>query len=135
MLFPPIKVSQLDLQRLESLLNAMPALPAELELLQLELERADIVAPEHMPDQVVTMNSRVVFQLGNNHKRFEKVLCYPKDEASSPDHLSVFAPMGSALLGLTVGQSMPWPLPNGRQTDVCLLALLYQPEAAGDWHR
>ncbi len=135
MTVPPIRVSELDLQRLESLLAAMAHLPAELELLQAELERAEILPAQQMPAQVVTMNSRVRFRLASSQKEFDKVLCYPKDESLSPDHLSVFAPMGSALLGLAAGQSIVWPLPNGQQTEVCILEVLYQPEAAGDWHR
>ncbi|MEG2830507.1 MAG: GreA/GreB family elongation factor, partial [Edwardsiella sp. (in: enterobacteria)] len=41
-------------------------------------------------------------------------------------------PIGAALLGLRVGDAIRWTLPNGNQTHIEVLALLYQPEAAGE---
>ena len=43
--------------------------------------------------------------------------------------VSVLAPVGSALLGLSVGQSIEWPLPGGRKMMLRVLEVLYQPEA------
>ncbi|WP_326938658.1 GreA/GreB family elongation factor [Archangium violaceum] len=46
----------------------------------------------------------------------------------------MLAPIGSALIGLSVGQSIAWPLPGGRTKTFRVISVLYQPEAAGDLH-
>ena len=43
------------------------------------------------------------------------------------------APVGAALLGLRVGDAIRWPLPDGSETHIEVLELLYQPEAAGEY--
>ena len=62
-------------------------------------------------------------------------LCYPKDMTGSPDQLSVLAPVGAALLGLSAGQVIDWPLPDGGHTRLTVLDVVWQPEAAGELHR
>jgi hypothetical protein len=44
----------------------------------------------------------------------------------------VIAPVGSALLGLSVEQSIEWCFPDGRPRTLLVVELLYQPEAAGN---
>jgi len=46
--------------------------------------------------------------------------------------VSVLAPVGTALLGMSVGQHIDWPTPSGKMIKLTLLAIEYQPEAAGD---
>ena len=41
----------------------------------------------------------------------------------------------AALLGLKVGSTIHWELPGGASTHLEVLELLYQPEAAGEFHR
>ena len=96
---PPITLSSLDVDRIEALLAAIPAsaYPGKAEL-QAELDRADIVAPEEMPPTVVTMNSTVQFSIIETGKEFVLSLVYPRDMDGSADKLSIFAPVGSALL-------------------------------------
>ncbi|MDX3773253.1 nucleoside diphosphate kinase regulator [Chromatiaceae bacterium AAb-1] len=130
---PAITVSTLDMDRIEALIDKMPKLSPEVEQLVEELDRAAIVEPENMPDNVVTMNSTVRFAMAGNNKVFEKVLCYPKDAAASEQHLSVFTPVGSALLGLSVGQKISWPMANNTEVEVEIVDVVYQPERAGDY--
>ena len=61
---PQIILSSLDVDRIEALLAAMPTsvFPGKAEL-QAELDRADVVAPEEIPANVVTMNSTVQFAI------------------------------------------------------------------------
>ncbi|WP_312837404.1 GreA/GreB family elongation factor, partial [Atlantibacter hermannii] len=60
---------------------------------------------------------------------------YPAQMRDSAEELSVMAPVGAALLGLRVGSTIHWTLPNGNETHLEVLELLYQPEAAGDYRR
>lgn len=130
----PIVVSSLDMDRIEALLEKMPRLTPELAQLEEELDRATIVEPTAMPGDVVSMNSTVRFKFAGDDKVFEKTLVYPH-ELKSDEHISIFAPVGSALLGLAVGQSLEWPLPNGHTRTVEILEVVYQPERAGEYQR
>ena len=132
---PPITMSSLDEARLERLLesDAYRQLPGVDALLS-EMERANVVRPVDMPPDVVTMNSTIRFVDDSNGAEFEYTLVYPAD-AGKPDTISVLAPVGSALLGLSVGQSIAWRVPGGREHDLRVLAVVRQPEAMGEYHR
>ena len=133
---PPIVVSSLDMERLEHLLDSLPAAQAGTRAALLEeLARAELVEPEQMPADVVTMNSRVRFVLDDNPDEFDMALAYPKDVDGAPDKLSVLTPVGNALLGLKVGDSIAWTRPDGGRFEVTVCAIVYQPERAGELHR
>lgn len=133
---PQLIINELDLERLESLLSQpqYEQLPTA-EALSRELERAELVAPQDMPANVVTMNSRVRFRDLNDDSVHERTLVYPQRLDSAEDALSVMAPIGSALLGLSEGQEIDWQLPGGQRTRLRIEKVLYQPEAAGEYHR
>ena len=123
-------LSSLDLDRIEALLAAIPAsvFPNKARL-QSELDRADVLAPEQMPATVVTMNSTVKFSIEETGKEFCLTLVYPRDMDGSTDRISIFAPVGSALLGLSVGDSLAWPGPGGKTMTVHVTEIIYQPSA------
>ena len=77
------------------------------------------------------MNSRVRFQDTDTHDELEVTLVYPKSADVDQGKISVLAPVGSALLGLSVGQSIEWPVPAGKLRHLRVVAVTYQPEAAG----
>ncbi len=133
---PPIVVSSRDFNRLESLLDspALRRLPAAMSLMQ-ELSRAQVVAPEEMPDTVVTMNSRVEFQEELTGERHTLTLVYPHEANVDSGRISILAPVGSALLGLSTGQSIDWAAPDGRPLRLLVTAVHYQPEASSDFNR
>ncbi|MFO1211182.1 GreA/GreB family elongation factor [Paenacidovorax caeni] len=133
---PQIILSSLDLDRIEALLAAIPAsaFPGKADL-QAELDRADVLAPEEMPPTVVTMNSTVQFTIVETGKSFCLTLVYPRDMDGSADRVSIFAPVGSALLGMSVGDELAWPGPGGKAMTVRVKEVVYQPEAAGELHR
>jgi regulator of nucleoside diphosphate kinase len=61
-------------------------------------------------------------------------LVYPKDVSLKTASVSVLSPVGSALLGLKVGQAIEWPFLDGHRERYRVLAVAYQPEAAGHFH-
>ena len=133
---PAITVSSLDLERIEQLLEVSPHRDyAGAESLRTELSRATIVAPEEMPRDVVTMNSTAVVEDEATGEKRELTLVYPRDVDGSPGKVSVFAPVGSAMLGLRVGQSIDWQVPGGRRLRLRVMSISYQPEAGGELHR
>jgi regulator of nucleoside diphosphate kinase len=133
---PRIIMTSQDMDRLEALLESLSgdAFPGK-EALQAELERAEVVEPQNIPPAVVTMNSTVRFTIADTGKDFRLTLVYPKDIDGSADRISVLAPVGSALLGLSVGDELEWPRPGGGIMHVRVDEIVYQPERAGEFHR
>ncbi len=133
---PKIVISSLDAERIESLLDSLPdsAFPGRDDLAA-ELARADIVDPQDIPPTVVTMNSTVRFQIESSPKEFLMTLVYPKDVDASGNTISILAPVGSALLGLSIGDAIEWPKPGGGVLRVNIVEISYQPERAGEYHR
>jgi regulator of nucleoside diphosphate kinase len=133
---PHIVLTSQDLDRLETLLESLPAnsVPGSAEL-RAELERAEIVEPEQIPPTVVTMNSTVRFSIDSSGQDFRLTLVYPKDVDGSGDKISVLAPVGSALLGLSTGDEIEWPRPGGGTIKVRIEEIIYQPEREGKFYR
>ena len=133
---PPITISSLDAARLEKILDSLrnKQIPNK-EDFQAELDRANIVEPEEMPHDIVTMNSTVVFRMDSSGKEFALTLVYPDDIDDGAGKISVLAPVGSALLGLREGDEISWPKPGGGLLRVCILKVVYQPERSGDFRR
>lgn len=130
---PSIIVSTLDMDRISTLLEKASQWSAELEKLEDELDRATVMASNDMPSDVVTMNSTVCFKFVGSDNSMEKTLVYP-DQVRSSEDISIFAPVGSALLGLSVGQQLTWPMPGGQEKTIEIIDVVYQPERAGDFH-
>ena len=132
---PVITLSTLDLERIEALLEKMPGEFPGRALLEAELDRADVLEPSEMPATVVTMNSTVRFTFLESGKTNTLTLVYPKDMDGSADKVSVFAPVGIALLGLSVGDEFQMPSPTGQKVTVRVDGIDFQPENAGELHR
>lgn len=133
---PEIVISSIDAERLEELLDSLPndAFPGR-EDLEEELDRAKIVAPEDVPPTVVTMNSTIRFQIKPSNEEFCLTLVYPQDVDAGGGKISILAPVGSALLGLSQGDEIEWPKPDGGKIRVRIEEVIYQPERSGEYHR
>jgi len=127
---PHIYLTQNDMDRLLALVDAYPG--RRFEKLEAELLRANVVPREEIPADVVTMNSRVIFENEATGERREVTLVYPGGADIDAGKISVLVPIGTALLGLRVGQSIEWELPGGEKQRYRIVALPYQPEAAGE---
>ena len=133
---PSITISSLDADRLETLIDSLPdgAFPGR-DALEAELARAEIVEPKDVPPTVVTMNSTVHFEVESSSESFCLTLVYPKDVDDSGKTISILAPVGSTLLGLSQGDSIAWPKPGSGELRVRIKEVTYQPERAGEYHR
>ena len=129
-----IFVTHRDLERLTRLLESDPSRrdTGAREALEQELGRAVVVESAQVPADVVTMNSRVRFEDLDTGEQLEMTLVYPGNAEVDQSKISVLAPVGSALLGLSVGQSIRWPVPGGKNRNLRVVGVTYQPEAAGD---
>ncbi|MBF8222756.1 MULTISPECIES: nucleoside diphosphate kinase regulator [Halomonadaceae] len=133
---PAIIINRLDAERLQRLIDAASDkdLPVA-ESLEEELTRGEVIDPEDIPEDVVSMNSQVQFTDLNRNKQMIRTLVYPHALAATEDGLSVMAPIGAALLGLRIGDIIDWPLPDGSEIKLRIDAIFWQPEREGQFHR
>lgn len=131
---PPIMVTAKDSERLYRCIETFSdgRLAAQADSLEAELSRARVVSETELPEDVVTMSSRLVVEDVKTGGRRTITLVYPEQADSDAGCVSVLAPMGSAVLGLRVGDEIDWDLPGGRSARFRILEVSYQPEAAGD---
>jgi regulator of nucleoside diphosphate kinase len=133
---PAIIINEFDAERIDRLLERPEwATSPVAAALNDELDRAQMCSPQEMPHNVVSMNSQVRFRDLSTQEERVRTLVFPVNMTDSTTQLSVLAPVGAALLGLRVGDSIHWSLPNGTETHLEVLELLYQPEAAGEFNR
>jgi regulator of nucleoside diphosphate kinase len=129
-------MTKLDQERLTKLINDIPynsKQRLELQDLMRELERSTIVESTEIPGNVVTMNSMIdVVEIDSNTTRTLQ-LVYP--DASNIDNgkISIFSPVGTALIGYKVGDIIDWPVPSGIK-HLKIENISYKPEASGDYH-
>ena len=131
---PPLCLTERDMERLRDVAQrySSSSLAAAAEALELELDRAQVVADGEVPADVVTMRSRFSCKQLESGKTHEFVLVYPHEANAQEGKISVLAPVGLASLGLRAGSRIQWPLPDGRSTELELIEVLHQPEAAGE---
>lgn len=127
-----ILITEKDLLRLRNILSYETS--DEFENLEIELERAKIITDLEVPPDLVTMNSRVRFMNLQDKKEMIASIVYPHDANFADGKISVLASLGSALIGLRVGQEINWMFPDGKTRTLKMLEVLYQPEANGHWH-
>jgi regulator of nucleoside diphosphate kinase len=127
-----ILITEKDLLRIKNILSYQPT--QEFENLELELDRAQIITDMQVPKDLVTMNSKVKFLSLPEKKEMIMTLVYPSDAKFSEGKVSVLASLGSAILGLRVGQEINWMFPDGKTRTLKIMEVLYQPEANQHWH-
>ncbi len=132
-----IHITRFDMDRLTELIDGLRLSPkanqANLDLLEKELYRAVLLDPQQIPHDVITMNSKVIISDTESGEKTTYTLVFPSAANISENKLSIMAPLGMALLGYRTGDIIEWPVPSGvRKLKVD--EIIYQPEAAGDYH-
>ena len=131
---PTITINELDAERLDALL-AQPAFAGTVvaQALNEELDRAEILPPNAIPADVVTMNSEVKISFLNNNNTVKFKIVYPEEANIRENKISIFSPIATALLGYRTGMEVEWMVPAGL-TKIHIDEILYQPEAAGNYN-
>lgn len=129
---PPIIITAPDHAKLSDMIdlgNLSPREQAEAHALQGELERAKIVAPDAVPADVITMNSRAELLDLDTGERMEFTLVFPDEADLAEGKISVLAPVGTGMLGYRVGDSFERLAPYGVRR-LKVIDVTFQPEAA-----
>jgi regulator of nucleoside diphosphate kinase len=132
-----IFITDFDLERLENLIEDVNRRSSRdgkyLEELEQELIKAEVVTPAGIPPDVITMNSCVCLQDMDSGENMVYTLVFPGDADFDNGKISVLAPIGTALIGYRAGDRITWRVPGGIKK-LKVENILYQPEAAGDFH-
>jgi regulator of nucleoside diphosphate kinase len=130
-------ITRFDLERLEDLLSGVREFSyrdrGDIEELEAELQEGTLVDSKNVPPTVVTMNSRVELIDVDEKKPMIFTLTFPRDADIDTGKLSVISPVGTAILGHSEGDIIEWRVPAGDRR-FRIEKVLYQPEAAGDFH-
>ena len=130
---PNIMISEQDLHRLETTLEYQTVLTPTMKHLEDELARAEVVEPQNVPTDVVSMNAKVLITIAPATESTEITLVYPHDFKGEKGQVNIIAPIGAAILGLSEGQDIEWPQPDGHMMKVKIEKVLYQPEREGNY--
>ncbi|NLO97556.1 MAG: nucleoside diphosphate kinase regulator [Peptococcaceae bacterium] len=96
--------------------------------LEKEINRAVVIAPDQLPGDVISMNSKVLLAFGDEEEEY--TLVYPEDADISQNRISVLSPIGTAILGYSEGSVIEWKVPDGI-VKITVKKILFQPEASG----
>ena len=132
-----IHITKYDMDRLLDLIEGLRSTPKaaklNLDLLEKEINEGTVVEPENVPEDVITMNSKVNVMDIESGEKMTYMLVFPSEANISKNKLSILAPLGMALLGYRKGDIIEWTVPSGIRK-LKVEEIVYQPEAAGDYH-
>ncbi len=132
-----IYITDYDLKRLKELLDVAKEFAYrgrdDLKNLEVELNRANLFASRDIPGNVITMNSKAVLIDLDTGEEMSYTLVFPHDADVDQGKISILAPIGTAMLGYSVGDRFEWKVPASLRR-FKVKEILYQPEASGDYH-
>jgi len=132
-----IYITKADIKKLRNLIAGIKVSGsksiANLDALETEMNRAKVVDPKMIPEKVVTMNSKVRLRDMVSGEELTYTIVYPSEASMECNKISILAPIGTALLGYSVGDTVEWTVPSGVRR-LKIQEVLYQPEASGDYH-
>jgi regulator of nucleoside diphosphate kinase len=127
-----VSITAADHQELSAAIAAARKLAVragEMRPLQDKLAHATITRPGELPHDLITMNTRAEVVDLETNEHVELLLVYPAEANVAEGRVSVFHPLGAAMLGHRVGDEFEWPVPYGvRRFKVATVQ--FQPEAA-----
>jgi regulator of nucleoside diphosphate kinase len=116
---PPITLASCDYNRLlfTVMMGQRQDDPVFAFLLS-ELRRAEVCHPAILPEEVVSANCRVIYRVDDEPRTRAHLLVHPEDLTWPGAEVSVTTPLGAALIGLSVGDRMPYTEIDGSRHEV-----------------
>jgi regulator of nucleoside diphosphate kinase len=120
---PKIVIGDVDHERLTSLATgALDRMPEMADVLLSELERAKVVKARSVPADVIQMGSTIEYRSDDGQQR-EVTLVFPGEADIAEGKVSILTPIGTALIGLSQGQSIDWTARDGRRHRLTILSV------------
>jgi regulator of nucleoside diphosphate kinase len=129
-------LTDLDHVRLTNLMRRDPGerlSPSTTQEIEDTLDACAVVPARNVSPDVVTMHSQLLLLDRASGEQKKLTLCYPADAEPAAGFISVLSPLGWSLLGLRTGQVAHWSTPAGDRRAAEVQAILFQPEASGDY--
>lgn len=118
---PSIIVSDSDQRRLTTLATtALDRTPEVAEELLNEMERAEVVPAQSVPPTTVQMGSTVLYKADDGRER-RVSLVFPGQADIAEGKISILTPIGTALIGLSEGQSISWMTRDGHRRSMTVI--------------
>jgi regulator of nucleoside diphosphate kinase len=86
-----------------------------------KLDRAHVLPAEKLRPDIVSLDSQVEFRDEQTGKVQEIILVYPLDADITRRRVSVLTPVGAALLGLSVNQTISFHTRTGERRELTVL--------------
>lgn len=127
----PIQITERDMAKLRKTIDDTQrsgTQESELDSLVAELNRATVVPSRNIGRNVVTMNSTVSLIDAETSEKSKFTLVYPDEADVFQNKISVLSPIGSGMLGFSVGDEFEWQVPAGIRK-FTIAKVDHQPEA------
>jgi len=119
---PPLLIRGADYERLYDLADAvMHRAPDIAARLLAELDRATVSAAPSLPGDVVGMGTLIDYRDESTGRIHTIRLVYPNEADIETGRVSILTPIGTALIGLRVGQSIDWLTRSGEHRSLTVL--------------
>jgi regulator of nucleoside diphosphate kinase len=122
-------VSESDLAQLKACMHLPTVAPQQRAMVETLETTALLVAPEHIPPDVVTMNTTIECAVVDSANTYYWTLVYPDNADYLMGRLSVLSPAGISLLGARCGQTVVCRPPSGVEIRYVIKAIVLQPES------
>jgi len=127
-------ITKYDYERIQKSLHYVNSgeYRSSISKLKEKFKKAKLIDSQKIKSTVITMNSRFRLRnLGNGYKK-EYVLVFPNESDPKNNKISIFDEVGSEIFALEQGEVIH--LNNGDDAYYLIEDIIYQPEAAGDYH-
>ncbi|MBX3552065.1 MAG: nucleoside diphosphate kinase regulator [Pseudolabrys sp.] len=121
---PNITLTTDDSERLRRLADAASEkFPRTAEFLAREVDRATVVDDDGASSNLVTMGKQVVYRDDDTGKTRSVIVVYPDEANLDEGKISVLTPIGAALIGLSVNQSIEFETPTGTTRSLTVMSV------------
>jgi len=104
------------LSEYQSLRELIKRNPKEGQQLSEELDRAIVIKEEELNKKIIRIGSEVEFEVVKTKHKMKVQLVLPEESNLKQQKISIFAPLGTALIGFSENDEVEWDMPGGKMT-------------------
>lgn len=124
-------ITRFDYERIVKIIDQINPDDSSVKKLKEKLKKAKVIEPREINSNIITMNTRFRLKNLGNGARNEFILVFPDQRAPEKNQVSIFDFLGTEVFCNTVGEVVP---SANRDCFYLIENIIYQPEAAGDYH-
>lgn len=88
--------------------------PKEGKSLSDELNRAIVIKEEELNKKIIRLGSEIEFLVMKTERKMKIQLVLPEESNLQQQKISIFAPLGTALIGFSENDEVEWEMPGGK---------------------